>query len=453
MFQKINYEFILDTSRRNQRRESEVMLHCTQGKKSVDIPTSVYCLKPQFENGKINGLHPHSDGLNAMLTQVLTDVEQTEIEAFRKDIQCSVQTIYSIYVDHLNTSLPLVDFCNAVMQYSPQRRDVTKRKFVTSIKQVDEFSPGISLEDIDINFLKKFETRCLERGNAESTVWSHMKILRTLFNEAIKRDLLKPWQTPFKVYEIPEMRYKTDVLRWPEVEKLIDFEFKGNDRRFNNIRDIFCFACMTGLRLSDLLRLKSDNIQQVGDVTWLRIHTQKTGAFVQIPLSVMFYGLAMDIIRKYGSIEEMITYKDGSGINRAVAKMVKIVGVGGSQKITIHSARRTLVTALADFGVNILTIQKLVGHARLETTRKYAQLSTQSLENEMRRVFSRDAMKEQHEVIYVRRNGQKLYADSEFLRCAHCKFFVGGRKGEHYKCSWCNKFTHVYDWCRNFKEK
>lgn len=68
MFRKISYEFILDTSRRNQQHESEVMLKASQGKAYVCIPTNVYCLKSQFTDGRINATHSMSDGLNAMLT-------------------------------------------------------------------------------------------------------------------------------------------------------------------------------------------------------------------------------------------------------------------------------------------------------------------------------------------------------------------------------------------------
>jgi len=454
MFRKISYEFILDTSRRNQQHESEVMLKASQGKAYVCIPTSVYCLKSQFTDGRINATHSMSDGLNAMLTQILSDVQASEIEAFRKDIQCSVQTIYSMYVDHLNASLPLVEFCEAIMKYSPNRRQITKDKYVNTVKKVDMFSPNISLENIDLNWLKRFEVHCLAKGNSDSTVWSCMKVLRTMFNEAIKRDLLKPWQTPFKMYEIPELRSRTDVLRWPEVEQMMDFSFVGKDRRYNRVRDVFCFACLTGLRVSDLLALKNENIVKTGEVTWLRMHTQKTGAYVQIPLSVIFYGMAMDILRKYSCIEDMCGYyKDRTPLNKAIPNMVKIIGVGGSQKISMHTARRTCVTALADFGVNVYTIQKIVGHARITTTQKYMQLSTQAIETELQRIFTRDTMKNVHEVVYVRRNGQKLYADSEFLRCAHCKHFAGGSKGLPYKCSLTKVKVHVYDWCRRFSER
>ena len=100
MFQKINYELMWDGTRTNQRKEGMVVVHATQGKKSVDIPTNVYCLKSHFSDGKVTDGNPHNEGLNAMLMQILTDVENTEIEAFRKDIDMTVQRIYSMYCDN-----------------------------------------------------------------------------------------------------------------------------------------------------------------------------------------------------------------------------------------------------------------------------------------------------------------------------------------------------------------
>lgn len=453
MFQKITYKFIWDGERHNQRNEGEVMIRAMQGKHNIDIPTNIYCKAGQFSDGRINGRHPLNDSLNAMLMQILTDVENTEIEAFRKDIDMTVQRIYSMYYENLNTSLPLKTFCESVLESSGGRRDVTKRKYLDSVKKIDEFSPGIALEEIDLSWLKKFEKRCIESGLSETTVWSHLKILRALFNEAIRRDLLKQSQNPFRFYPIPEIRYRTDVLRFAEITELMDYEFTGNDRKFCNIRDIFCFACFTGLRVSDLLRLTDDNVSEVGGVTWLRLHTQKTGAYVQIPLSIIFYGHAMDILRRYNSVSEMVAYADRTGINRAIAKMIAVTGIGGAQHITIHTARRSCITALADFGANIYTIQKLVGHKRPTTTEKYMQLSTASLENELQRIFVRDVMKDKHEVIYTRSNGQRLYADSEFLKCKNCMFFAGGGRHRSYRCRKVKSQVRSYDWCRQFKEK
>jgi hypothetical protein len=40
--------------------------------------------------------------------------------------------------------------------------------------------------------------------------------------------------------------------------------------------------------------------------------------------------------------------------------------------------------------VNVYTIQRVAGHARLETTQKYIQLSTATIEADLRKAFPRD---------------------------------------------------------------
>jgi integrase len=57
---------------------------------------------------------------------------------------------------------------------------------------------------------------------------------------------------------------------------------------------------------------------------------------------------------------------------------------------SLHTARRSCITALADFGVNIYTIQRIAGHARISTTQKYIQLSTATIEADLRKAFPKD---------------------------------------------------------------
>ena len=388
MLQKISYDVIFNPSKQSRSGEGMVMVRASQGKKSVDIPTNIYCEGRQFSGGFINSLHPQFDGLNAMLNQIILDIQATEIEAFRRDINMTVQRLYSMYVESLSTSVPLMKFAENVMKYSTGRKDITKARYMDVLKNIDDFSPNVCLEDIDIQWLKKYEHYMYQRGNSDSTVWARMKVIRMLFNEAIKRDLLKPWQTPFKLYEIPELRSRTDVLRFAEMEELLGYHF--DDPKLRKARDFFMLSCYTGLRWSDMLRLTSDNIREVGSETWLTLKTQKTGKLVQIPLTIIFYGQAMRVLKKYRHIEDLVNYKCNASYNRLLHELIHISGIGGSQRITVHTARRSCVTGLADFGVNIYTIQKIVGHARLTTTQKYIQLSTATIEADLRKAFPRD---------------------------------------------------------------
>lgn len=389
MLHKIVYDVIFNPSKKWSRTgDGMIMIRASQGRKSVDIPTNIFCQSRQFSDGYINSLHPQFDGLNAMINQILLDIQATEIEAFRRDINMTVQRLYSMYVESLSTTVPLSQFAENVFKFSTGRRQVTLDRYRDIMKNINDFSPNISMEDIDLQWLKRYEHWMQERGNSESTVWARMKVLRMLFNEAIKRDLLKPWQTPFRLYEIPEMRYRTDVLRFAEMEELLHYRFE--DPRIRRARDFFLLSCYTGLRYGDMIRLTQENIRQVGTETWLTIKTVKTGILVQIPLTIIFYGRAMEILSRYKSVDDIVGFKWNSTINRLIKDMLSQAHIGGSQQITVHTARRSCITGLADFGVNIYTIQRIAGHARISTTQKYIQLSTATIEADLRKAFPKD---------------------------------------------------------------
>ena len=201
-------------------------------------------------------------------------------------------------------------------------------------------------------------------------------------------NVFKPWQTQFRLYEIPELRYRTDVLRFAEMEELLHYKF--DDPRIRRARDFFLLSCYTGLRYGDMIRLTQDNIRQVGTETWLTIKTVKTGILVQIPLTIIFYGRAMEILSRYKSVDDIVGFKWNSTINRLIKDMLSQAHIGGSQQITVHTARRSCITGLADFGVNVYVIQKVVGHARITTTQKYIQLSTATIEADLRKAFPKD---------------------------------------------------------------
>jgi hypothetical protein len=126
MLHKISYDVIFNPSKQSRTGDGMVMIRASQGRKSVDIPTNIYCQSKQFSGGYINSLHPQYDGLNAMLDQIMLDIQATEIEAFRRDINMTVQRLYSMYVESLSTSVPLSEFAENVLTYSSTRKEITK---------------------------------------------------------------------------------------------------------------------------------------------------------------------------------------------------------------------------------------------------------------------------------------------------------------------------------------
>lgn len=63
-----------------------------------------------------------------------------------------------------------------------------------------------------------------------------------------------------------------------------------------------------------------------------------------------------------------------SQASRTFQDIVREVGIG--RRVTLHSLRHAFATHLLEDGVGLYTLQQLLGHDSLETTRRYTQVRT-----------------------------------------------------------------------------
>lgn len=185
MFQKVNYSVYQDVNSRNGRGECQLKIKARLNNREASFPTNIFVSRYQFRDEEIVE-HAQASGLNAMVSKYIMQLQDIEIDAFKHDIDMTIPMLFSMYVEKISPSTPLVDFCDHVMKYCTNRRKVTKQKYRDVVREIDRFSPGVCLEDIDIVWLKKYESSRLAKGVTESTVWCDMKILRALFKRGDK---------------------------------------------------------------------------------------------------------------------------------------------------------------------------------------------------------------------------------------------------------------------------
>jgi integrase/recombinase XerD len=77
-----------------------------------------------------------------------------------------------------------------------------------------------------------------------------------------------------------------------------------------------------------------------------------------------------------------------SGLDRIVKKIARRAGL---KNLRLHTLRHTFATHLLDHGADVRIIQQLLGHARLESTVIYTQVSTARLVNTFRQCHPRGA--------------------------------------------------------------
>lgn len=128
----------------------------------------------------------------------------------------------------------------------------------------------------------------------------------------------------------------------------------------------FLFACLTGLRYSDIIRIKWKNI---GSDNYLRIAMQKkTEQPANIPLDAVVYeildGVAKldEVVDREKSQDEYIFKFDMTkkAIAENLSKWVRSAGI--HKHITFHSARHTLCSILIRNGVDGYIVSDILGH-------------------------------------------------------------------------------------------
>lgn len=228
----------------------------------------------------------------------------------------------------------------------------------------------------------------------KSHSWSTVKLDRCGLQFYYRHVLDKPWDL-VKIVKPPKVRSLPDILTQAEALKVI------NTTRKKRYRVFFLATYSMGLRLGECIQLEVGDID--GERHRVHIRNAKGGKDRFVPLPEV----TLEALRRFwtthrnprllfpnwlGSadhIRKAETPMDKGGVQAALKAAVAESGI--KRRITTRSLRHSYATHLLERGVDLREIQTILGHARPETTARYAQLttvtSTKAVEM-LRRMFS-----------------------------------------------------------------
>lgn len=150
------------------------------------------------------------------------------------------------------------------------------------------------------------------------------------------------------------------------------------------VRDIFLFACYTGISYIDVFNLTERNVLTNNGHPWLVFNRQKTGQLSQVYL----LDKAIAILEKYRSLRSadgrLLPVCCNQVINRDLKKIAGKCDI--DRPLTYHMARHTFATLSLTNGVSMETVSKTLGHASIRTTQVYARILPQKMETELARL-------------------------------------------------------------------
>lgn len=374
MLSRIAYRPVFNRAARlNLSGKGLIEIECRQAGRRIYFSTNTYVESGQWEHGRVIN-HPLADGLNNSISMSLLDIQRIELEYLKRGVYLSLPALKHAVREKIKPTATLVEFGNEIINGS-ERKKATVSGYQTLFRNIEKFRAGVLVADIDYSFLVAYENWMRALGIAHNTRVGRLCFLRTIMNEAVRHKIID--SSPFAEYKIPPMTAREGFLTVAQLHRVEKMDVKDKTAI---IRDAFLFACYTGLRFSDLVTLRSEHITK----QWIHKKMVKTGFMVDVPLNDIFGGKAAAIIERYGTIEKLVT-KIGcnSTANKRLREILQQVGI--TEHYTFHTARHTFATLLIQYGLAITTVQRLLGHQKIETTQIYGEITTKAISADIKR--------------------------------------------------------------------
>lgn len=291
-------------------------------------------------------------------------------------ITARAESLMPIYAEFLEETKKMVGI---------NRSDKTYQKYERCHRRVVEFMKkkynrtDIPLKELRPKFLSDFAVfLATEYKCKQNTIYKFLQLLRMVLLKAQRQGISFP--DPYLNYKMEHEKVDRGYLSEDEVIAIATKEL--TIKRLDQVRDVFIFACYTGLAYADIAQLKADNIKKMFDGRlWIVTHRQKTKTNVNVPLLPK----AEQILRKYEG-----DFTDGQLLpilsNQKTNAYLKEIGdlCGIEKHLTFHLARHTFATTMTlGKGVPIESVSKMLGHTNIQTTQIYARITNEKISKDM----------------------------------------------------------------------
>lgn len=223
-----------------------------------------------------------------------------------------------------------------------------------------------------------------ERGMKKSSVQTCINYTRNFFNWMYNEEMIP--SNPF--VKIKSFHIDKTVARKPL--KQYDLERFRAACKTPRERALVEFFVSTGCRVGELINIKTE------DINWVDRTVDVIGKGNK-KRTIIFSVRAKVFLEDYLKISKNTKYLFSSKkapydklSKEAVEKIIRTIGknAGITEHVYPHKLRHTFATNALNAGMQITTIQTLLGHADLATTQIYAKIRKETIINDYNRVLN-----------------------------------------------------------------
>lgn len=379
------------------KKTQPIYLRITVNGKRTEIATKKSVEEDRWDsrNGKVKGnkedarvINNHLDNLKLKLNKLYNKLVDSDIEMTAELLK---KMINGTADEKKKTLIDVFTFHNLQLQKQIGKEFSlsTYKRYETTLMHIKEFlkfhykKDDILLKDLNYSFITNFEFYLkTERACNHNSTLKYIKNVRKIINQAVLNDWLE--KDPFIRFKATLKEVKREYLTKEEIVLLEEKEF--GVQRLEQVRDVFLFACYTGLAYVDVAKLTPKDISiGLDGEYWIFTERTKTGNSSNVPLLPK----AMHLIEKYKDDklcrikDQLLPVASNQKINSFLKEIAILCGI--KKNLTFHLARHTFATTVTlSNGVPIETVGAMLGHKNLRTTQIYAKVVQEKVSDDMK---------------------------------------------------------------------
>lgn len=343
---------------------------------------------------RLNGKSKEAVEVNAKIDKLLLAVNTAFDNLVERKVDFEATDVKDLFQGSMETQMTLMKMTDAVCDDIKARIGIDRAKgtypgyhymrltlgeFIGHQYKVKDLAFGQLTEQF-IHDYQAFATE--DKGYALDTVRHHLAILKKICRLAYKEGYAD--KIHFQHFTLPQKKETTPrALSRESFEKIRDVEIAPHRKTHILARDLFLFACYTGVSYADAVSITHENLYTDDDgALWLKYCRRKN----EHRASVKLLPEALALFDKYKdeNRETLFPMIHHPNLKRHMKALAALAGI--KDNLCYHQGRHSFASLVTlEAGVPIETISRMLGHSNIRMTQVYARVSPKKLFEDMDR--------------------------------------------------------------------
>lgn len=343
------------------------------------ISTGKYIVPIHFDNkeGAAKKGANNAMKLNAYLQKEKGKLMDTILDLQLKGNKVTHERVIDLYKKGGKNNF--ISFCRE--ELNKEKGIVAHKTFLqhnSSLNNLEKYSPGVTIHEIDYDFLRKYEYYLKNvKGRVKNGYYHDFATIRKFFKIAAKRGVSNSY--PFDQFSFGTKEVEKGWHTLEELDSLYDLLYGDTlSEKLKHTLVYYLIACNTGLRLGDITRLSialASGRKEKYIINGAIHLTQGKGKKInRIPLT--------------NKAKELLNYNFDRPLKQSNSRigddLTEIMVLAKIDKhITFHCSRHTFAINALRKGVTLKALSQILGHSSAKTTEIYAKYVDEGLDSEM----------------------------------------------------------------------